>query len=212
MSDAPIRVLIADDHEMVRSGLGAFLQVAPELELAGEAASGEEAVQQAERLQPDVILMDMMMPGMDGATATQLIRERWPSIRVIVLTSFPEEDLVQRALAAGALSYLLKNVGPKELVSAIRNAVADRATLAPEAANALIRRATQAPSLGHDLSARERDVLGLMVQGLSNRAIAERLVISRSTVDFHVSNILGKLGAGSRSAAVALAVQHRLAT
>jgi NarL family two-component system response regulator LiaR len=212
VSDAPIRVLIADDHEMVRSGLGAFLRVAPDLELAGEAANGEQAVRLCQKLQPDVVLMDMRMPGMDGVAATRAIRERWPETQVIALTSFPEEDLIQRALEAGALSYLLKNVGPKDLATAIRAAATNRATLAPEAAQVLIRRATARPPVGYDLTPREREVLGLMVHGRSNRAIAERLVVSRSTIDFHVSNVLGKLGAATRTEAVAIAVQHRLAT
>jgi NarL family two-component system response regulator LiaR len=208
--DERIRVLIADDHAMVRSGLGAFLQVAPDLELVGEASGGEEAVRLCAELQPDVILMDLVMPGVDGAAATRAISERCPGVRVIVLTSFPEEDLVQKALQAGALSYLLKNVGAAELAAAIRAAKDGRPTLAPEATQALIRRTTRSAQPGDNLTAREREVLALMVQGLSNRAIAGRLFISPSTVDFHVSNVLGKLGAASRTEAAALAVQHHL--
>jgi two-component system, NarL family, response regulator LiaR len=209
-TSGPIRILIADDHEMVRSGLAAFLRVSRDLELAGEAASGEDAIRQCEALQPDVVLMDMLMPGMGGVAATQVIRERWPTIRVVALTSFANDDLVHRALQAGALSYVMKNVGPAELASAIRAATTDRSTLSPEATQALIRRATGPPAVGHDLSPREREVLAEMVHGSNNRAIAERLVISRSTVDFHVSNILGKLGVASRTEAVAFAVQHKL--
>jgi NarL family two-component system response regulator LiaR len=152
----------------------------------------------------------MVMPGMDGVAATRAVREQCPSARVIALTSFPEEDLVQQALEAGATGYLLKNVGAAELAAAIRAANAGKPTLAPEAAQALIQRATRPATPGHDLSAREREVLALMTQGLSNRAIAERLVISASTVDFHVSNILGKLGVASRTEAVAVAVKHHL--
>jgi NarL family two-component system response regulator LiaR len=205
-----IRVVIVDDHEMVRSGLATFLHVQDDLELVGEASNGEEAVRVCERLQPDVVLMDMVMPGLDGVAATRGVRERCPATRVIALTSFPEEDLVQRALEAGATSYLLKNVGAAELAAAIRAARGGKPTLAPEAAQALIQRATRPPRPGHDLSAREREVLALMAQGLSNRAIAERLIISSSTADFHVSNILSKLGVTSRTEAVALAVQHHL--
>ena len=205
-----IRVLIVDDHEMVRSGLAAFLRVAPDLELVGEASDGPEAVQLCAELRPDVVLMDMVMPGMDGAAATRAVLERCPEVRVIALTSFPEEDLVPRALQAGATSYLMKNVAAAELAAAIRAARAGRRTLAPEAAEALIRQSSRPAPPGHDLSPREREVLALMVQGLNNPAIAERLVVSRSTVDFHVSNILGKLGVASRTEAVALAVQHRL--
>jgi NarL family two-component system response regulator LiaR len=205
-----IRVVIVDDHEMVRTGLATFLRVLGDLELVGEAGSGEEAVQVCEQLQPDVVLMDMVMPGIDGATATRGVRERCPETKVIALTSFPQEDLVQRALEAGATGYLLKNVSAAELAAAIRAARAGKPTLAPEAAQALIQRATRPAPPGHDLSARERDVLALMRQGLSNRAIAERLIISPSTADFHVSNILGKLGVSSRTEAVALAVQHHI--
>jgi two-component system, NarL family, response regulator LiaR len=209
-SASHVRVLVVDDHQMVRSGLAAFLRLAPDFDLVGEAADGEEAVRMCADLQPDVVLMDMVMPGMDGATATRMIRERFPHTRVIALTSFPEEDLVQKALRAGATSYLLKNVGAEELASAIRFARVGRSTLAPEAAQALIRQATRPAPPGHDLSPREREVLGLMTRGLSNRAIAQELVVSTSTVDFHVSNILGKLGVSSRTEAVAVAVQHNL--
>ncbi len=206
----PIRVLIVDDHEMVRSGLNAFMQGVDDLEAVGEAGSGEEAIQQCEHLQPDVVLMDMRMPGIGGVEATRSIRERCPNVRIIALTSFPEQELVHQALQAGAMSYLVKNVAPSELACAIRDAVAGRPTLAPEAAQALIRQVTKSATPGHDLSPREREVLALMKQGMSNRAIADQLVISRSTVDFHVSNILGKLGVGSRTEAVALAIQHQL--
>ena len=211
MTDAnPIRVLIVDDHAMVRSGLAAFLLAADDLELVGEASSGAEAVRLCAAVRPDVVLMDLVMPEMDGATATQAIRQTCPEVRVIALTSFPQEDLVQRALQAGALSYLLKDVGAEELAQAIRAAKAGRPTLAPEAAQALIQRASQPPAPGQDLSPREREVLALMVAGLSNPAIAERLVVARSTVKFHVSSILTKLGVESRTEAVALAVQHHL--
>jgi NarL family two-component system response regulator LiaR len=205
-----IRVVIVDDHEMVRSGLAIFLRVMRDLELVGEASSGEEAVEVCEEVNPDVVLMDMVMPGLDGASATRAVVERCPATRVIALTSFPEEDLVQRALEAGAMGYLLKNVNANELATAIRAARAGKPTLSPEAAQALIQRATRPAAPGHDLSAREREVLALMKQGLSNRAIAERLIISLSTVDFHVSNILGKLGVTSRTEAVALAVEHHI--
>jgi NarL family two-component system response regulator LiaR len=202
--------LITDDHEMVRSGLSAFLRVAEDLELVGEACGGEEAVRLCAELNPDVVLMDLVMPDLDGPAAIRAIRERCPTVQVIALTSFPEEELVQQALRAGALSYLLKNVGVAELAAAIRAAKAGRPTLAPEAAQALISQAIRSAPPGHDLSPREREVLNLVAQGLSNRQIADRLYISPSTVDFHVSNILGKLGVASRTEAVALAVQHGL--
>jgi NarL family two-component system response regulator LiaR len=205
------RVMIVDDHAMVRSGLAAFLAVADGCELVGEAASGAQALKMCPEVEPDVVLMDLMMPEMDGVAATRAIRERFPTIQVIALTSFPEEQMLQDVLEAGALSYLLKNVGADELARAIRAAHQGQATLAPEATKALIARVTQQKEvLGHDLSAREREVLALMVQGLNNPEIAQRLVVGRSTVKFHVSSILGKLGVQSRTEAVALAVQHHL--
>jgi NarL family two-component system response regulator LiaR len=211
MTDSkPIRVVIVDDHAVVRSGLTAFLFAFDDLELVGEAGSGEEAVQLCTQIQPDVVLMDLVMPGMDGATAAAHIRACCPQTQIVALTSFPEEQLVQAALQAGAISYLLKNVSADELALAIRAAHAGRSTLAPEAAQALVHAATHPVALGHDLTAREREVLALMVEGLNNPVIAKRLVVSRSTVRFHVSSILSKLGVASRTEAVALAVQHHL--
>jgi NarL family two-component system response regulator LiaR len=201
--------MIVDDHAVVRSGLAAFLLAFDDLELAGEASSGVEAVRLCNQLQPDVVLMDLVMPEMDGATATRAIRQACPQIQVIALTSFKEEELVQGVLQAGAIGYLLKNVSAEELTNAIRKAQVGQPTLAPEAAQALIHASTQ-PPLGHDLTDREREVLALMVKGLNNPEIAERLVVSQSTVKFHVSSILSKLGVSSRTEAVALAVQHHL--
>ncbi len=206
----PIRVMIVDDHAVVRSGLGAFLMAYDEFELVGEAESGAEALAVCEKARPDVILMDLMMPGMDGAAATHEIRAKCPWIQVIALTSFKEKELVQGALQAGAIGYLLKNVSAEELAGAVRAAFAGRPTLAPEAAQVLIQASRREEKPYYDLTERERQVLSMMVEGLSNPEIANRLVVSRSTIKFHVSSILSKLGASSRTEAVAMALQHHL--
>jgi len=207
-----IKVLIVDDHAMVRRGLSTFLKVRPELELVGEGSSGEEALQLCQSLQPDVVLMDLKMPGMDGVTATRNITEKYPDIRVIVLTSFQEEELIRKALGAGAISYLLKNVSAMELTKAIQSAHAGFSTLTREAVEVLARPASDplpdAPVAA--LTRRELEVLALMVEGLTNPNIAEQLVVSRSTVKAHVSNILGKLNASNRSEAVSIALKHKL--
>lgn len=205
-----IRVLVVDDHAVVRSGLITFLTAYDDLELVGEAGGGREAVELCRRIAPDVILMDLVMPEMDGAAATRAILEIRPEVQVIALTSFPQEELVQAALQAGAISYLLKNVSADVLANAIRAAAAGRPTLSPEAAQALIHVTTQRYSLGHDLTQREIEVLELMVKGLNNTEIAKQLYVSRSTIKFHVSSILSKLNANSRTEAVALAIQHNL--
>jgi NarL family two-component system response regulator LiaR len=207
-----IRVVLVDDHTMVRRGLATFLKVFDDLELAGEAASGEDALQLCAQVLPDVVLMDMVMPDMDGVTATRAIRQQCPRVQVVALTSFKDEELVQSALQAGAIGYLLKDVSADELAQAIRAAHAGRATLSPEAAQTLVYAATQPPTPGRDLTERERDVLALMVEGLNNTQIADKLVVSPSTIKSHVSHILAKLGVASRTEAVALAVRHRLVT
>lgn len=205
-----IRVLVVDDHTMVRRGLATFLRVFDDLELAGEAGSGQAAIQLCAQLQPDVVLMDMVMPDMDGATATRLIRKQSHLVQVLALTSFKEEILVQSALQAGAIGYLLKDVSADELAQAIRAAHAGRATLSPEAAQALVHAASQPPAPGIELTGRERDVLTLMIEGLNNTQIAGKLTISPSTVKFHVSNILAKLGVESRTEAVTLALRNHI--
>jgi NarL family two-component system response regulator LiaR len=209
MTEPKIRVMIVDDHNVVRSGLGAFLTAMPDLELVGEAENGDEAVLRCERLHPDVVLMDLMMPVTDGVAATQRIRAKCPGTQVIALTSFQEDALVQNVLKAGAIGYLMKNISARELAAAIRAAHTGKMTLAPEAAQALIH-ASQQPAEADALTEREQDVLRLMVDGLNNAEIAERLSVSVSTVKYHISNILSKFAVDNRVAAVALAMQKKL--
>jgi NarL family two-component system response regulator LiaR len=208
----PIRVMVVDDHAMVRSGLATFLRVKSDLELVGEACDGEEAVRVCEEVQPNVVLMDLVMPKMNGVHATRCIRSRWPQVQVIALTSFSEKDLLREAFEAGAISYLLKDISIDELAQAIRSASAGRPTLSPQATAVLIQANNGGVEPGHDLTERERQVLTLMVEGLSNPQIAERLTISRCTARAHVSNVLGKLGVSKRAEAVALALRRQLVT
>jgi len=204
-----IRIMIVDDHAVVRSGLGAFLSAVPDLQLIGEAENGEQAVVRAKALKPDVVLMDLMMPGMDGVTATRSIKECNPAIQIIALTSFQEDELVQNAIKAGAIGYLMKNVSVRELEAAIRSAYSGKMTLSPEAAQALVR-VTQQAAETETLTSREQEILKLMVEGLNNAEIAERIVVSLSTVKYHISNILMKLGVENRVAAVTMAIQRKM--
>ena len=206
----PIRVMLVDDHTMVRRGLAAFLKVFDDLQLAGEAESGADAIQLCAEVLPDVILMDMVMPDMDGAATTRAIRQQFPQVQVIALTSFKEGDLVKNVLEAGAIGYLLKDVSADELHRAIRAAHAGRATLSPEAAQALVETTNQPSTPGLQLTEREREVLALMIEGLNNTQIAGRLTVSPSTIKSHVSNILAKLGVASRTEAVTLALRKRI--
>jgi len=206
----PIRVLIVDDHAMVRKGLLAILKNNPEFELVGEARDGREAIECCGQLKPDVILMDLVMPELGGVAATRAIHQRWPNIRVIALTSFQEKELVQDALQAGAIGYLLKNVSGDELAEAIRQAHGGRPTLAPEAVQALIQPPAEPATNTAELTRREQEVLALLVKGMSNPEIAERLVISRATVKVHVSSILSKMGVSNRAEAISLALRDKL--
>lgn len=206
----PIRVMIVDDYPMVRRGLSMFLKAYDDLQLAGEAESGEAAIQLCAEIMPDVILMDMVLPVMDGATATRTIRLQFPQVQVIALTSFKQGELIKNALEAGAIGYLLKDVSADDLAQAIRAAHTGRATLSPEAAQALVETANQPPVPGLDLTDREREVLALMIEGLNNTQIAGRLTVSPSTIKSHVSNILSKLAVASRTEAVTLALRNHI--
>ncbi len=207
-----IRVVTVDDHGVVRSGLRFSLNAFEDLELVAEAASGEQALKLCGEVQPDVVLMDMVMPGMSGADATRALLRDHPEVKVLALTSFPEGTLVCDALEAGAVGYLLKDVGAHELAQAIRRAHAGLPTFSPEVTKALAEVAIEPSALGRDLTEREREVLALLVEGLSNAEIAQRLMISHHTSRFHVSAILSKLGATNRAEAAALAVRHGLVT
>jgi DNA-binding NarL/FixJ family response regulator len=205
-----IRVLIIDDHGMVRRGLKAYLKHANDIEIVAEGQNGREAIELCKSLMPDVVLMDLMMPELNGVAATRKINELWPQIQVIALTSFQEKELVQDAIQAGAISYILKNVSGEDLADAIRSANSGFSTLAPEAVQLLIRSVDERPKIGDDLTRREREVLNLLVKGLNNPEIADHLHITRSTAKAHVSNILSKFGVTNRGEAIALAIKHHL--
>lgn len=207
-----IHLLIVDDHKVVLNGLRVFLSLYDDIELVAEAKNGRQAVDQCAQHQPDVVLMDLAMPVMDGPTAIQHIREQFPSIQIIALTSFEEEELVYRAISAGAISYLYKDVEEEELIDAIRAAHKGRSVLAPEAMKALVKQATaQGESeTVEKLTPREEEILTLVAQGMTNPQIAERLVISPSTVNFHIHNILSKLQVQTRTEAVAYALKNKL--
>jgi NarL family two-component system response regulator LiaR len=205
-----IRVMLVDDHNVVRSGLATFLRAYEDLELVGEAKNGLEAVHLCPQKKPDVILMDLMMPVMDGIAATRAILADYPEIKIIAMTSFEDEELVNGVLAAGAISYLLKNVTSDELAKAIREAVTGRSTLSPEAARVLIQATRPTKQPLYDLTEREREVLNLVVQGQSNQQIADSMIISLATVKAHMSSILSKLQVSSRAEASAYAIKHKI--
>jgi two-component system, NarL family, response regulator LiaR len=209
-STGPIKVLIVDDHRVVRDGLKFFLSNHPEIEVVGECANGMQAVERCAELEPQVILMDLFMPVMDGVTATRLIRARYPQVQVLALTSFQDQHLVKAAIQAGALGFLYKDVDPNTLVDAIISISDGLPSLSPLATRALMQDMTQPREPGHDLTQREREVLALMVSGASNAEIARELSLSFSTVGFHVSNILAKLGAANRTEAAGIALKYKL--
>jgi two-component system, NarL family, response regulator LiaR len=208
MSD-PITVLLVDDHEMVRRGVRAFLETRPDITVVAETGSGEEAVQLASEHAPDVALMDLIMPGMDGVEATRRLTTRSPRTKVVMLTSYHDDEHIFPAIRAGALSYVLKEVGSRELADAVRKAAAGEAVLHPRVAARVVRELHGArrdePNAFHELSERELEVLKLIAEGLNNAEIAARLYVSEKTVKSHVSNILGKLHLGDRTQAAVYA-------
>lgn len=203
-----IRVLIVDDHPMVRSGLQDFILAYDWMEVVGEAKNGIEAVDFCTAHEVDVVLMDMVMPLMDGSDATRRIVALGKPIKIVILTSFHEQDQVQQALRAGATSYLLKNVSADELANAIQAAHGGFSILALEATQALMKNNRQRPGLGFDLTEREHEILALLVKGSSNREISDQLSISLATVKFHLTSIFNKLGAKNRVEAAIIALEH----
>jgi two-component system, NarL family, response regulator LiaR len=207
---APIRLLIVDDHSVVRQGLRSMIRVLPDMELAGEAAGGQEALDMLDAAKPDVVLMDLLMPEMDGATAIGAIKRRFPELAVIALTTFADAAMVHRALQAGVDGYLLKDVAVDELAQAIRSVYEGRPYLHPEATRHLLRTTTQPTQPDEKLTAREREVLALLARGRSNKEIADALVISRKTASVHVSNLLAKLQLNSRTQAALYALRFEI--
>ncbi|MEJ6480193.1 response regulator transcription factor [Nostoc punctiforme UO1] len=201
----PIRVITVDDHEILRGGIKFLLLAFDDLELVGEARNADEAVHLCEQLQPDVVLMDLMMVGMNGAEATRAIRKKYPEIQVLILTSFLANDLVQQAMQAGAIGYLLKGISIDELADTIRAAAIGRSMLAAEVIQALLQ--PSKPSSQPVLSKRQEEVLALLALGLSNDAIAQRMKLSPSTIRHHVSQVLNKLGVTNRTEAATTAVR-----
>ncbi len=214
MTDKPITVLVVDDHTVVRRGLVALLNTEPGIQVVGEAANGAEAVERADALQPQVVLMDLVMPEMDGVEATRRILSRHPDSQVLVLTSFGSDAKLFPAVRAGAVGYLLKDTSPEELVKAIRRTAAGESPLNPSVARRLLRELAheeRAAPQGEPLSARETEVLRELARGLANEEIGARLFISEATVRTHVSSILAKLGVSNRTQAALYALRAGIA-
>ncbi|SES24499.1 response regulator transcription factor [Psychrobacillus sp. OK032] len=209
-----IRILLADDHEMVRIGVSAYLQAQPDMEVVAEAVNGKEAVEMALQHKPDIILMDMVMPIMNGAEATREIVQKWPEAKVMIVTSFIDDDKVYPALEAGAISYLLKTSKASHIADSIRKTLSGDAVLEPEVTNKMMKRMRQGSehALHEDLTDREREVLLLMAEGKTNQDIANTLFIALKTAKTHVSNILSKLEVSDRTQAVIYAFEHKLVT
>lgn len=210
MSDEKIRVMVVDDHLIVREGLITLLETFPEFELVGAASGGAEAIEIVGKLSPHVVLMDLMMPDVDGVQATKAIRGQHPEIQVLAVTSFKEMELVRGVLEAGAIGYLLKTTSAEELADAILSAHRRELTVAPEASQAVIEAMTTPSPPGRDLTSREEEVLALLVKGLSNSEIGERLDVSPHTVKNHLRSVYSKLGVNSRTAATTVAIKHGL--
>ena len=205
-----IKVMVVDDHPIIRDGMKNMLLAFDDLVMTGEAEDGKVALACCHQNTPDVILMDLIMPGMDGILATRLILEQYPQVKIIILTSFLEDGAVDEDIKAGAKGYILKNAPIDNLANAIRTVYSGQQILAPEAMESLLHQKKNLPKLGGDLSQRELEVLALIIQGLSNEQIAEKLVISPATAKHHVSACIQKLGATNRAQTAALAVEYGL--
>jgi len=205
-----IRVLITDDHLLVRQGIRALLEACDDIEVVGEAENGNQAIQMCSESNPDIVLMDLIMPEVDGIAATEKILDDWSNIKIIALTSFVDRKLIEESLKAGAIGYIQKNVSGDELVSIIRNAYQGKPTLSSEASDFLISNLKKPLVPEYNLTSQEKNILSSLVEGLSNKEIAKKQVLSISTVKFHVSNILTKLGASSRAEAVSIALKNKL--
>ena len=207
-----IRILVVDDHTITRDGLKALLSIYDDLDYAGEASNGEEAIELCKKIRPDVVLMDIEMPLMNGIDAASIIKEENPDIKIIALTSFADKKLVSQAIRAGATSYILKNVSTEIIADSIRDAYAGKSNLSPEATRAMIEEIKEPSPDKFSLTKQEMNILDLVVKGYSNKAIAGKLYISMHTVKFHIGNILSKLGASTRTEAAAIATRNKLVT
>jgi len=204
-----INIFIIDDHELVREGIKTLLDTYEDIEVVGEASDGEEALSKITNTKTDIVLMDIKMPKMDGIEATRYITKKFPNLKIIILTSFVERKLIEEAIKAGAIGYLLKDASGEELVGAINKAMKGKSTLSSEASDYLIS-GLKNKGLNIEFTSREKEILELIVNGMSNNEIADELFISPSTVKFHVSNVLSKLGAPSRSKAISIAIENKL--
>lgn len=205
-----IKVLIADDHPLVRHGIKTFLETHDDIYIVGEAENGREAIEICEKHLPDVVLMDVRMPGLNGIEATNHILKKRPNIKVIILTSFIDKELIENSLKAGASSYLLKNESGERIVRVIRDAYQGKSNLSSEATQIMISEVRNPLSKRYQLTKREKEILSLMVEGLSNKEIAKRLTLSTSTIQFHITNILSKFGVSKRTEAIYLALKQKL--
>jgi NarL family two-component system response regulator LiaR len=205
-----IKILLVDDHDMVRQGLMVLLRTFDDFEVVGETADSRKVLSLCAELQPDVVLMDIFMPHMSGVAATKLVHEHFPYVHIIALSSTAERNLVEDMFKAGAMSYIIKTGSIDEVAAAIRASMCGTATLAPEVTNVLLNNIHQSPQFGYDLTRQELKVLALLVEGLNNREIANRMVVSQSTVKAHVGSIFSKLNTNSRTKAIAIAVRNHI--